>query len=70
MIINKKTQEFFLLSKKNSCKIFCKSENSSNKENDFIEIEYSCFYKSFSIPVYKESKIESIEDARKKYKNS
>ena len=49
-------------------KIFPNFENISYKENDFIEIEYGCIYKSSSNPIYKGSRIESIEDARKEYK--
>tara|TARA_Y100000589_G_scaffold163572_1_gene155469 strand:+ start:193 stop:444 length:252 start_codon:yes stop_codon:yes gene_type:complete len=65
----KKNEEFFLINKqRNRVKRFRKFENISNKENDFIEIEYGCVYKSSSKPVYKGSRIESVEDARKEYK--
>ena len=65
----KKNEEFFLINKqRNRVKRFRKFENISNKENDFIEIEYGCVYKSSSKPVYKGSRIESLEDARKEYK--
>ena len=64
-----KTEEFFLINKKrNRVKRFRKFENISNQENDFIEIEYGCVYKSSSKPIYKGSRIESVEDARKEYK--
>ena len=65
----KKTEEIFLINKeRNRVKRFRKFENISNIENDFIEIEYGCVYKNSSKPVYKGSRIESIEDARKEYK--
>ena len=65
----KKSEEFFLINKqRNRIKRFRKFENISEKENNFIEIEYGCVYKSSSKPVYKGSRIESLEDARKEYK--
>tara|TARA_B100000530_G_scaffold215605_1_gene138302 strand:+ start:183 stop:431 length:249 start_codon:yes stop_codon:yes gene_type:complete len=33
-----------------------------------IEIHYACVYKKSSKPVFKGSRVESIEDARKEYK--
>ncbi len=64
----KKTEEYFLINKQRTrVKRFRKFENISNQENDFIEIEYGCVYKSSSKPVYKGSRIESIENARKEY---
>tara|TARA_B100001287_G_scaffold228297_1_gene198421 strand:- start:246 stop:497 length:252 start_codon:yes stop_codon:yes gene_type:complete len=64
----KKTEEYFLINKqRNRVKRFRKFENINNQENDFIEIEYGCVYKSSSKPVYKGSRIESIENARKEY---
>ena len=64
----KKTEEYFLINKQRTrVKRFRKFENISNQENDFIEIEYGCVYKSSSKPVYKGSRIESIENARKDY---
>ena len=64
----KKTEEYFLINKQRTrVKRFRKFENISNQENDFIEIEYGCVYKSSSKPVYKGSRIESLENARKEY---
>ena len=40
-------------------------KNFIDKEYDFIQIEYSCVYKISSKTLYKGSKIESIEDAKK-----
>jgi len=65
----KKKEEFFLINReRNRVKRFRKFENISNIENDFIEIEYGCIYKHSSKPIYKGSRIESVEDARKEYK--
>ena len=64
----KKTEEYYLINKKrNRVKRFRKFENISQKENDFIEIEYGCVFRSSSKPVYKGSRIESVKDARKEY---
>ena len=46
-------------------KRFRNFENISDKEYDFIQIEYSCVYKISSKTFYKGSRIESIEDAKK-----
>ena len=62
-------EEFILINKQRTrVKRFRKFENISYKENDFIEIEYGCVYKSTTNPVYKGSRIEAIEDVRKEYK--
>tara|TARA_B100000212_G_C27087890_1_gene410971 strand:- start:39 stop:290 length:252 start_codon:yes stop_codon:yes gene_type:complete len=64
----KKTEEYFLINKQRTrVKRFRKFENISNQENDFIEIEYGCVYKFSNKPVYKGSRVESIENARKEY---
>tara|TARA_Y100000589_G_scaffold279077_1_gene274879 strand:+ start:97 stop:348 length:252 start_codon:yes stop_codon:yes gene_type:complete len=63
------TEEFYLINKyRNRVKRFRKFEKILHKENDFIEIEYGCVYKSSGKPLYKGSRIESLEDARKEYK--
>ena len=49
-------------------KRFLKFEKFSYKENDLIKFEYVCIYKSFIKPIYKRSRIQSIEDARKEKK--
>ena len=46
-------------------KRFRNFENISDKEYDFIQIEFSCVYKISSKTFYKGSRIESIEDAKK-----
>ena len=67
----KVTKEFSLLNKqKNFVERFKKFENISHKENHFIEIEDGPIYKSTTEPVYKGSRVESIEDARKEYKKT
>ena len=54
----KRTEEFFLINKQRTrVKRFKKFENFSYKENDFIEIEYGCVYKSTTIPIYKGGRI-------------
>ena len=64
-------EEFTLINKeRNRIKIFkpfedlCKPSPSINA----IEISYGCVYKRSSKPVIKGSRVESIEDARKEYK--
>ena len=65
----KKTEEYFLINKqRNRVKRFRKFEDINNKQNDFIEIEYGCVYKRSSKPVMKGSRVETIEQARKEYK--
>ena len=57
------TEEFYLINKyRNRVKRFRKFEKILHKENDFIEIEYGCTYKSSSKTVYKWSIIESVQD--------
>ena len=64
----KKAEEFFLVNKQRTrVKRFRKFENISHKENDFIEIEYGCVYKSSSKPIHKVVPIESIEETGKEY---
>tara|TARA_Y100001978_G_scaffold126447_1_gene112772 strand:+ start:144 stop:302 length:159 start_codon:yes stop_codon:yes gene_type:complete len=46
-----------------------KFDCTSQKEKDFIEIEYGYVYKNYSKPVYKGSRIESLEDARNNINN-
>ena len=36
--------------------------------HEMMEIEYGCVYKSSSKPVYKGSRIKTLEDTRKEYK--
>ena len=46
-------------------KRFRNFENISDKEYDFIQIEYSCVYKISSKTFYKGTRIESLEYTKK-----
>ena len=64
----KKTEEFFLINKqRNRLKRFRKYENISHKENDFMEIDFGYIFKTSTKPVWKGSKIETVEDGQKEY---
>ena len=63
-----KNEAFFLINKGTRVKNLKKFENISNRENDFIEIDYSCVYNSSTKPLYKGSRIKFLKDARKEYK--
>ena len=66
LIINVNTGVFYFLMKREfPMKRFRNFENISNKEYDFIEIEYNCVYKISSKTFYKWSRIESIENTKK-----
>ena len=61
MIINKRTEEFFLINKQiNSAKRFRKFEHISNRENDFIEIVYDCVCKISCKHLHKGSEIKTF----------
>ena len=64
-------EEFTLINKqRNRIKIFKPFEDISKPSPtiDAMEIQYACVYKKSSKPVIKGSRVESIEDARKEYK--
>ena len=66
-------QEFTLINKnRDRIKIFKPFEDVSKPSPTInaIEIKYACVYKRSSKPVIKGSRVESIEDARKEYKQS
>ena len=64
----KKTEEFFLINKqRNRLKRFRKYENIAHKENDFMEIDFGYIFKTSTKPVWKGSKIETVEDGQKEY---
>tara|TARA_B100001287_G_C22212635_1_gene313199 strand:- start:153 stop:404 length:252 start_codon:yes stop_codon:yes gene_type:complete len=64
----KKTEEFFLINKqRNRLKRFRKYENISHKENDFMEIDFGYIFKTSTKPVWKGSKIETVEDGQKEF---
>jgi len=64
-------QEFILINKqRNRIKVFKPFEDISKPSPSInaIEISYGCLYKRSSKPVMKGSRVETIEDARKEYK--
>ena len=64
-------EEFTLINKKRDrIKIFKPFEDVSKPSPTInaMEIKYACVYKRSSKPVIKGSRVESIEDARKEYK--
>ena len=64
-------EEFTLINKKRDrIKIFKPFEAVSKPSPTInaMEIQYACVYKRSSKPVIKGSRVESIEDARKEYK--
>ncbi len=64
-------EEFCLINKdRNRIKVFKKFEDISKISTSInaIEISYGCVFKRSSKPVMKGSRIESIEDARREYK--
>ena len=66
LIIDENTGVFFFLMKREFVwKDFELLKIFIEKEYDFIQIEYSCVYKISSKTLYKVSRIESIEDAKK-----
>ena len=65
-------EEFTLINKqRNRIKVFKPFEDISKPSPSInaIEISYGCLYKRSSKPVMKSSRVESIEEARKEYKN-
>ena len=64
-------QEFTLINKqRNRIKVFKPFEDISKPSPNInaMEISYGCVYKRSSKPVMKGSRVETIEDARKEYK--
>ena len=64
-------EEFTLINKqRNRIKVFKPFEDISKPSPSInaIEISYGCVYKRSSKPVMKGSRVETIEDARKEYK--
>ena len=64
-------EEFCLINKnRNRIKIFKPFEDITKPSPsiDAMEISYGCLYKRSSKPVMKGSRVESVEDARKEYK--
>ena len=64
-------EKFTLINKaKSRIKIFASFEDSSKNSSmiNSILISYGCVFKRSSKPVMKDSRVESIEEARKEYK--
>ena len=64
----KLTEELFLMNKqRNRLKRFRKYENTAYKENDYMEIDFGYIFITSIKPVWKGSKIETVEDGHKEY---
>tara|TARA_B100000674_G_scaffold94634_1_gene67186 strand:+ start:269 stop:511 length:243 start_codon:yes stop_codon:yes gene_type:complete len=62
-------EKFTLINKqRNRIKIFKKFKSTLPQAEEVMEIEYACIYKRLSKPVIKGSRIETLEKARKEYK--
>ena len=62
-------EQFTLINKqRNRIKIFKKFKSTLPQADEVMEIEYACVYKRSSKPVIKGSRIETLEKARKEYK--
>jgi len=62
-------EQFTLVNKlKNRIKDFKTFQSTLKQAQEMMEIEYGCIYKRNSKPVMKGSRIETIEAARKEYK--
>ena len=63
-------EEFLINKQRNRIKVFKPFEDISKPSPSInaIEISYGCLYKRSSKPVMKGSRVETIEDARKEYK--
>ena len=53
---------------RNRIKVFKPFKSSLKQAQEMMEIEYGCVYKRSSKPVMKGSRVETIEQARKEYK--
>ena len=64
----KLTEELFLINKnRNRLKRFRKYENTVYKENNYMEIDFGYIFRVSTKPVWKGTRIESIEDGLKEY---
>ena len=70
MVYQQKIVEQFTLVNKlrNRIKVFKPFKSSLKQAQEMMEIEYGCVYKRSSKPVMKGSRVETIEQARKEYK--
>ena len=66
----KLTEELFLMNKnRNRLKRFRKYENFVHKENDYLEIDFGYIFRNSTKPVWKGTRIESLEDGLKEYED-
>ena len=64
----KLTEELFLMNKnRNRLKRFRKYENTVHKGNNYMEIDFGYIFRVSTKPVWKGTRIESIEDGLKEY---
>ena len=64
----KLTEELFLINKqRNRLKRFRKYENITHKENDYLEIDFGYIFRTSTKPVWKGTRIETVEDGLKEY---
>ena len=64
----KLTEELFLINKqRNRLKRFRKYKNISHRENDYMEIDFGYIFRTSTKPVWKGTRIESVEDGIKEY---
>ena len=62
------TEELLLMNKnRNRLKRFRKYENTLHKENNFMEIDFGYIFRVTTKPVWKGTRIESIENGLKEY---
>ena len=62
-------ESFTLVNKsKNRIKVFRPFQSTLKQAQEMMEIEYGCVYTNGSKPVMKGSRVETIEQARKEYK--
>ena len=63
------SSEFTLINKnRDRIKVFRSFQSTLKQAREMMEIEYGCVYKRSSKPVMKGSRVETIEAARKEYK--
>ena len=66
----KLTEEFFLTNQqRNRLKRFRKYENISYRDNDYMEIDFGYIFRTSTNPVWKGTRIESVEDGLKEYED-
>ena len=62
------TQELLIINKeRNRLKRFRKYENIAHKDNDYIEIDFGYLFMNSTKPVWKGTRIETVEDGLKEF---